>query len=328
MLRYFLRKAQPPGLRFKPRVLVTVPGCATPVEKRAVFNSVLRAGARQVFLVQEALAAALGAGMPVAEPTGLPVRCPTILPTETRRRVNCERERWASPAATRDSSPFIVHHSSIRNPQSPCLPSTGTSSAAIGNAIESVCAGAFVLSRPPHFVGRRIGLRGPSVRHGKANRAHRGGQLASDLLPITYVASFPSCEVVRPRQNRYTKAFEMPPRRRPARWRRPGVLGLRDALEARPTCRKDCRCLPILIFLRTSRRTVRTSLPVALPKARRPEKTPASRRPAETPVSLRPKEAPGLCHPAGALLLLRAGGTPMAADWSSCPSKTSSAAAT
>ena len=69
MLRYFLRKAQRPGFRFKPRVLVTVPGCATPVEKRAVFNSVLRAGARQVFLVQEALAAAIGAGMPVAEPT-------------------------------------------------------------------------------------------------------------------------------------------------------------------------------------------------------------------------------------------------------------------
>jgi len=69
MLRYFLRKAQPPGLRLKPRVLVTVPGCITAVEKRAVFNSTLRAGARQVLLIQEAMAAAIGAGMPVAEPT-------------------------------------------------------------------------------------------------------------------------------------------------------------------------------------------------------------------------------------------------------------------
>ena len=73
MLRYFLRKAQPAGLRLKPRVLVTVPGCITPVEKRAVFNSTLRAGARQVFLVQEAMAAAIGAGLPVAEPTACTV---------------------------------------------------------------------------------------------------------------------------------------------------------------------------------------------------------------------------------------------------------------
>ena len=68
MLRYFLAKAQRSGLRFKPRVLVAVPGCITPVEKRAVFNSAHRAGARQVFLLEEAKAAAIGAGLPVAEP--------------------------------------------------------------------------------------------------------------------------------------------------------------------------------------------------------------------------------------------------------------------
>ncbi len=68
MLRYFFRKAQPAGLRMKPRVLVGVPGCITPVEKRALFNSTLRAGARQVFLLEEAKAAALGAGLPIAEP--------------------------------------------------------------------------------------------------------------------------------------------------------------------------------------------------------------------------------------------------------------------
>jgi rod shape-determining protein MreB len=68
MLRYFLQKAQRPGWRMRPRVLVAVPGCITPVEKRAVFNSTQRAGARQVFLVSEAKAAAIGAGLPVAEP--------------------------------------------------------------------------------------------------------------------------------------------------------------------------------------------------------------------------------------------------------------------
>lgn len=68
MLRYFFAKAQRSGLRLKPRVLVAVPGCITPVEKRAVFNSAHRAGARQVFLLEEAKAAAIGAGLPVAEP--------------------------------------------------------------------------------------------------------------------------------------------------------------------------------------------------------------------------------------------------------------------
>lgn len=68
MLRYFIRKAQGQGLRARPRVLVAVPGCITPVEKRAVFNSTQRAGAREVLVVSEAQAAALGAGLPIAEP--------------------------------------------------------------------------------------------------------------------------------------------------------------------------------------------------------------------------------------------------------------------
>ncbi len=68
MLRYFLRKAQPPGWRLKPRVLVGVPGSITPVEKRAVFNSVQRAGAGVVWIMPEAKAAAIGAGLPIAEP--------------------------------------------------------------------------------------------------------------------------------------------------------------------------------------------------------------------------------------------------------------------
>ncbi len=68
MLHYFLRKAQRPALRLRPRVLVGVPGGITPVEKRAVFGSTLRAGARQVLLVSQAKAAAIGAGLPIAEP--------------------------------------------------------------------------------------------------------------------------------------------------------------------------------------------------------------------------------------------------------------------
>jgi len=68
MVRYFLRKARPARLRRKPRVLAAVPGCITKVERQAVFNSLHRAGARQVWLISEATAAAIGAGLPVAEP--------------------------------------------------------------------------------------------------------------------------------------------------------------------------------------------------------------------------------------------------------------------
>jgi rod shape-determining protein MreB len=68
MLRYFMRKAQRPRWSVRPRVLVSVPGSITPVEKRAVDNSAYRAGAGQVFLIDEAKAAAVGVGLPVTEP--------------------------------------------------------------------------------------------------------------------------------------------------------------------------------------------------------------------------------------------------------------------
>jgi rod shape-determining protein MreB and related proteins len=68
MLRYFLGKAQRPGWRLRPRVLLGVPGCITPVEKRAAFNSMTRAGAGQVWVMPEAKAAAIGVGLPIAEP--------------------------------------------------------------------------------------------------------------------------------------------------------------------------------------------------------------------------------------------------------------------
>lgn len=68
MLRYFLKKARRRGWKARPRVLVAAPGCITPVEKRAIFNSVQRAGAGQVLLMTEAKAAAIGVGLPVNEP--------------------------------------------------------------------------------------------------------------------------------------------------------------------------------------------------------------------------------------------------------------------
>ncbi len=68
MLRYFLRKARRNAWGGIGRVIISVPGCITPVERRAVYNSAQRAGARRVFLLPEATAAAIGCGLPITEP--------------------------------------------------------------------------------------------------------------------------------------------------------------------------------------------------------------------------------------------------------------------
>jgi rod shape-determining protein MreB len=69
MLRYFIKKAQPRKLN-KPLVVVAIPSGITEVEKRAVRDSALRAGAREVYLVEEPKAAAIGVGLPIHEPGG------------------------------------------------------------------------------------------------------------------------------------------------------------------------------------------------------------------------------------------------------------------
>jgi len=69
MLRYFIRRAQGRRHFIAPRVVIAIPSGITAVEKRAVLDSAQRAGARRVFLVEEPMAAAIGAGLPVTEPT-------------------------------------------------------------------------------------------------------------------------------------------------------------------------------------------------------------------------------------------------------------------
>lgn len=71
MTKHFLKEAQKNGsLGSKPTVLVCVPSQITTVERRAVIDAVKQAGARDAFLIEEVLAAAIGAGLPVWEPTG------------------------------------------------------------------------------------------------------------------------------------------------------------------------------------------------------------------------------------------------------------------
>ncbi|MFM9369540.1 rod shape-determining protein [Streptomyces sp. Da 82-17] len=69
MIRHFVRKAVP-GRRPRTRMVVCVPSGVTPVERRAIVQAAQRAGARAVHLVEEPMAAAIGAGLPVSEPRG------------------------------------------------------------------------------------------------------------------------------------------------------------------------------------------------------------------------------------------------------------------
>jgi rod shape-determining protein MreB len=70
MLRYFIEKAHKRRRLVKPRVIICVPYGVTEVERRAVRESAESAGAREVFLIEEPMAAAIGAGLPVTEPSG------------------------------------------------------------------------------------------------------------------------------------------------------------------------------------------------------------------------------------------------------------------
>jgi rod shape-determining protein MreB and related proteins len=69
MLSYFIRRVHGRKHFISPRVVIAIPSGITAVEKRAVLDSAERAGARRVYLVEEPMAAAIGAGLPVTEPT-------------------------------------------------------------------------------------------------------------------------------------------------------------------------------------------------------------------------------------------------------------------
>jgi len=70
MLRYFIKKAHNRQTLVRPRIVISVPSGITQVERRAVKESALNAGAREVYLIEEPMAAAIGAGLPITEPTG------------------------------------------------------------------------------------------------------------------------------------------------------------------------------------------------------------------------------------------------------------------
>lgn len=71
MLRFLIKRAlQKRSLFMRPRVVICIPTGVTPVEERAVREAAIQAGAREAYLIEEPMAAAIGAGLPVGEPTG------------------------------------------------------------------------------------------------------------------------------------------------------------------------------------------------------------------------------------------------------------------
>ena len=70
MLRYFIRNGRRGRTFLRPRVVVGIPSGATEVEKRAVIDATLQAGAGEAYLIEQPMAAAIGAGLPVSEPVG------------------------------------------------------------------------------------------------------------------------------------------------------------------------------------------------------------------------------------------------------------------
>ena len=70
MLRYFIKKVHNSRRLVRPRMVIAIPSGITEVEKRAVRDSALHAGAREVFMVEEPIAAAIGVGLPIQEPSG------------------------------------------------------------------------------------------------------------------------------------------------------------------------------------------------------------------------------------------------------------------
>src|SRR6202046_1754956 len=70
MLKYFIAKSHEKITLVRPRIIICVPFGITQVERRAVRESAQSAGAREVFLIEEPMAAAIGAGLPITEPSG------------------------------------------------------------------------------------------------------------------------------------------------------------------------------------------------------------------------------------------------------------------
>jgi rod shape-determining protein MreB len=104
MLNYFIQKAHGRKVLVHPRIVIGVPSEITQVEKRAVMDSAYRAKASEVHLVEQAMVAAIGAGLPISA-AALPMwrssRCPAL---STRVRCASPATRWTMPSCSISSA--------------------------------------------------------------------------------------------------------------------------------------------------------------------------------------------------------------------------------
>ena len=106
MLKYFIHKAMGRKTLRRPRVSVCIPSGATEVEKRAVIDATMEAGARDVIIIEEPIAAALGAGIDISKPSGNMIIdiggrvLRTLLSSPWEIRSSVHRSRWPAMILT------------------------------------------------------------------------------------------------------------------------------------------------------------------------------------------------------------------------------------
>jgi len=103
MLRYFIRKVHNRSTLIRPRIVICVPSGITQVEKRAVKESAESAGAREVYLIEEPMAAAIGAGLPITEASGNMIvdiggGTTEVAASSTPRACGWAATRWTRPS--------------------------------------------------------------------------------------------------------------------------------------------------------------------------------------------------------------------------------------
>jgi len=114
MLTYFIKQAHNGAMWVRPRIVIGVPSEITQVEKRAVKDSAYRAKASEVYLIEEAMAAAVGAGMPITEPTGnmivdigggtTDIAVISLAGSSTRRPCASPATRWTRQSSSTSSA--------------------------------------------------------------------------------------------------------------------------------------------------------------------------------------------------------------------------------
>jgi hypothetical protein len=202
MLRYFISKTRVRRFPWqpKPRVVVCVPSGVTEVEKRAVFEATMQAGARSAFLIEEPMAAAIGVGLPVQEPTGNMVvdigggttevaiiSLGGIVVSESIRIAGTSSTRRSSPTSRRSSTSSSVS-APPRRSSSRSARRTRSQRSSTSRSADAICSPAFrgrSRSHPRRSARPSRNRRRRSWRRSKAHSsAHRPSSRATSWSTV------------------------------------------------------------------------------------------------------------------------------------------------